>query len=326
MHAIVKIVQKGMLILTGAALFSAHAVTLVFKDTVLTSDTIVFLGDIARIDCKDNELKEKLENVIAANSAPAGYSRFLNVSDFLLYRLKPQFGDIQFDISGSQRVIIKTDFVEKKIIDYQTMIQDYFSKEVKWPHGCWEMVLKEPQRSWKCLPSSITVHVEGLQSSYPRGNVQIRLVAEQGLHKINIPVMCNVKVVMPVLVASRLIIRGEQITAKDCELKPMNITGFGPQPLFEMDSLVGVRAVRSINPGTIIHTRLIQAMPEVEKGDLVEILVCKGRVKVAVQGIAREAGKTGERIWVENTSSRKLVQAVIKDKGTVTIAHGGSSI
>jgi flagella basal body P-ring formation protein FlgA len=106
----------------------------------------------------------------------------------------------------------------------------------------------------------------------------------------------------------------------------MDITTFGPKPLFNTDSLTGVRAVRTINPGTILHTRLIETIPAIQKGDLVEILVCKGRVRVAVQGIAREPGKIGERIWVENTNSRKLVQAIVKNKGTVTIAQGGLSI
>jgi len=310
--------------LTG--LSAASDLTLTFKDSVLVTDTTFFLGDIAEIECRDNALKAKLRNVAGGNSAPAGYGRFLNVSDFVLYRLKPLFGDLQFNICGAQRVYIRTGAIEKKIEDYLGIIQQYFRKEVLWPQGCYEAVVKEPERSWKCLPGDVTARVEGLADRYPRGNVQLWLVVQQKQRSLRIPVMCNVKVVTPVLVAKRSILRGQKITPEDCEVKPMDITTFGPQPLFNTDSLNGIRAVRTINPGTILHLRLIETIPVIQKGDMVEIMVNKGRVRVAVQGIAREPGKIGERIWVENTNSRKLVQAIVKDKGTVTVTQGGLSI
>lgn len=324
-----KIINVCMLIISSSVLTGLSAasdLTLTFKDSVLIADTAFFLADIAEIKCSDNVLKVKLQNVAGGKSAPAGYGRFLNVSDFILYRLKPLLGNTRFNVSGAQRVYIKTESVEKKIEDYLGIIQQYFRKEVLWPQECYEAVVKEPGRSWKCLPGNVTARVEGLGNRYPRGNVQLWLIVEQKQCNIRIPVMCNVKVVTPVLVARRPILRGQQITSQDCELKSMDITTFGPQPLFNTDSLKGVRAVRTINPGTIIHTRLIKAIPAIEKGDLVEILVVKGRVKVAVQGIAREPGVIGEKIWVENKNSRKLVQVIVKNKGTVTASQGGLSI
>lgn len=311
-------------VLTGIS--AASDLTLTFKDSVLVADTAFFLGDIAEIECSDNALKAKLQNVVGGNSAPAGYGRFLNVSDFVLYRLKPLLGNTRFNVSGTQRVYIKTESVDKKIEDYLGIIQQYFRTEVLWPQGCYETVVKEPERSWKCLPGNLTAKVEGVGDRYPRGNVQLWLVVQQKQRSLRIPVMCNVKVVTPVLVARRPILRGQQITPEDYEVKSMDITTFGPQPLFNTDSLVGVRAVRTINPGTILHTRLIETIPEIQKGDLVEILVRKGSVKVAIQGIARESGKIGERIWVENTNSRKLVQVIVKNKGIVTASQGGLSI
>lgn len=329
MGAAGKIICSCLLIIIGSFLTSlsaAPAITLTFKDSALTKDTIFLLGEIAKIECADSGLKSRLQNMVAGNSAPAGYSRYLNVDDFLLYRIKPQFGNFQFVLCGSQRVFIRTAFIEKKIEDYLELIQDYFKKEVLWPLGCWEAIIKEPQRSWKCLPGKTTAEVVGIESGYPRGNTQLWLIVEQGQRKLRIPVLCNVKVVVPVLVARRPVVRGQEITSEDCELKSVNITGFGPQPLFNDSSLIGMRALRTINPGTILHTRLIEGLPTVDKGEQVEILVCKGRVKVAVPGIAREAGKIGEKIWVENTNSRKLVQVIVKSKGTVTVAQGGLSI
>lgn len=319
------IIISGILVSKVAA-ESKQAVSMVFKDTVLINDTIIHLGDIAEINSSDNELIYKLCNVVAGVAAPAGYSRFLNADDLLLYRLNSQFNNVHFQISGCRRVIIKTDFIEKHIEDYREDIEEYFRKEVSWPEGCWEMKIMEPQRSWKCLNGSASAEIQGLQNDFPKGHVQVWLNVKQGNRKIRIPVSCNVKVALPVLVARKSIIRGQIISAGDCELKKMDITTFGPEPFSQFDVISGIRAARTINPGTILHARLIQSMPVVEKGDLVDILVSKGRVKVAVQGVARECGKVGEKIWVENAVSRKLIQTIIRSKGTVTVAQGGLSI
>ena len=136
--------------LTG--LSAASDLTLTFKDSVLITDTAFFLDDIAEIECNDNTLKAKLLNMAGGKSAPAGYGRFLNVSDFVLYKIKPLLGNTRLNVSGVQRVYIKTESVEKKIEDYLGIIQQYFHEEVLWPQGCYEAVVKEPGRSWKCFP------------------------------------------------------------------------------------------------------------------------------------------------------------------------------
>lgn len=301
-------------------------VSLFFYDTVLINDTMISLGNIANIKTPDDSLKTKLQLFIAGNAAPAGYSRYLNTDDLILYRLKSEFDNVQFIRSGPDRILVRTDFVEKRVGDFHVLIQDYFEKNVLWAEKSWQLSLLEPQRSWKCLSDSILVEVNGLENGYPKGNIQVYLKVRQGHKSIRIPVACNVKVTIPVLVAKNSIIRGQLVTSQDCELRNVDITRFAPQPLFDLNALEGMRAVRTIAPGTIIHNRLIQAVPAVEKGDPVEIIVSKGRVKVAVLGIAREAGKMGERIWVENSVSKKLIQTIITNKGKVTVAQGGFNI
>ena len=146
----------------------------------------------------------------------------------------------------------------------------------------------------------VTAKVEGLANRYPRGNVQLWLVIEQKQRSLRIPVMCNVKVVVPVLVARRPILRGQQITSEDCELKSMDITTFGPHPLFNIDSLIGVRAVRTINPGTIVHTRLLEAIPAIQKGIwwrfLYEKEMLRLRYKVSHGNLVKSVRESGWKI------------------------------
>jgi flagella basal body P-ring formation protein FlgA len=71
---------------------------------------------------------------------------------------------------------------------------------------------------------------------------------------------------------------------------------------------------------------MVKTVPAVEKGDPVAIIVKKGRISVSVVGIAREQGEIGEKIWVQNSKTNKLIRVKIKGKGIVTVLQGGVSI
>ena len=59
--------------------------------------------------------------------------------------------------------------------------------------------------------------------------------------------------------------------------------------------------------------------PVVERGDMVRILAKVGGIVATTVGIARENGATGERIVVQNTSSREKLMAVVVGPGTVQV-------
>lgn len=301
-------------------------VSLHFRDSVMVRDTLIKVNDIAAVSSENSNLSEMVRASVAGSSAPAGYSRFLNADDLVMYRLKSQYQDVVFEISGNHRVKVSTDFVEKKIGDYLGEINEYLTSVISWPQGHWNVEIENPETSWKCLNSPVRVKAEGLQNGYPKGRTLLVLLVEQGNRQQKINVRCNFKVRIPVLVSSKMIQRGQPISSQDFEFKEMDITRFAPAPYTEADHIEGMRASRTINPGMILHDRMVQAIPAVDKGDRVQILLQKGRIKVAVSAIAREPGGIGDRIWVENTVSNKLVQVVVTGKGTVKAPQGGSTI
>jgi flagella basal body P-ring formation protein FlgA len=64
----------------------------------------------------------------------------------------------------------------------------------------------------------------------------------------------------------------------------------------------------------------------VEKDDAVSILYSSKRFSIAIPAIAREPGAIGDRIWVRNMNSNKLIRAQIREKGIVTVIQGELSI
>jgi len=303
-----------------------NCVKITFKDTVLVNDTVFKIGDISEVSTSDDLLLSQILQRVAGISAPAGYSRFVNTRDLFLYKIKPFYNAINFEISGAQRTVVKTGYIEKKVGEYERLIIDYFEKTVAWPKGKWKLEIENEDEQWKCLNAPLEVSVEGPDAPYPKGHTTVTLKVTQGIRESSISVLCDISVVIPVIINSKAIMRGENISMQDCELKEMDITRFGPVPITDMNELKSLRAARTIMPGTVLHNRLVQAIPLIEKNEQVEILLKKGRVKVAVQGIARESGGEGELIWVENAASHRIIRAKIAGKGTVMVFHGGKSI
>ncbi|NLE00069.1 MAG: flagellar basal body P-ring formation protein FlgA [Fibrobacter sp.] len=302
-----------------------NSVQLFFKDSVLVNDTVFTFGDICRINCSNSLIKSQLQKNIAGVCAPPGYSRFVNVADLVEYRLKANYKSFNFEISGVQRIVVRTDFEKKKISDYLQVIEKSFENTVSWPEGCWKLKVTNPDQGWKCLRAPLDVKVEGVEP-YPKGHFSVDLVVTQGTRRYNIPVVCQMTVVIPVVISIKTIQTGEPLNSDACELKVMDITRLGPLPLKDLQSVQGYRAARTIPPGMIIHRRLITEIPLIEKNERVEIILQRGRVKVAVQGVARESGGKDELIWVENLVSHKLIRAAVVQKGTVIVYQGGTSI
>ena len=106
----------------------------------------------------------------------------------------------------------------------------------------------------------------------------------------------------------------------------MDLTRFAPVPFTDCNDLDGMRASRTIRAGSILHERMVLSVPVVEKGEPVSIICAKGRISIAVAGIARENGGKGERIWVENSATHKLIRVMVSEKGKVHVPQGGAAL
>jgi flagella basal body P-ring formation protein FlgA len=305
----------GMVIsLSDGFAMGKSSATLSFHDSVIVNDSVIYLSDIAVISCESTALSKDLASMVAGEAAPPGYSRFINTGDLLMYRILPKFQNVDIRTDKKKRISVNTDFVEKRVGDYQDVIQDYIKQHVTWKEGEWKVELKNPETSWKCYNAPVDIKIEGLKSTCPRGQTQLELIANQYGRMIKIPVPSRIYVTVPVLVAQTNIPRGKILDSSDAMLQDIDISDYGPMPCYSAAEAIGKAATRSIAPGTILNTRLLAALPVVTKGDALSIGVEKGSVRIAVAAIARENGSVGQKIWVENAATHKLVRVTIKDK------------
>lgn len=310
---------------TAAGYSLGQDVTIYFSDSVMVSDTLIRIEDLGRVECSDSQLAAEVGRTSAGESAPPGYSRFVNTNDLLLFRLKPLFKSVTFNAAEQKRIKVRSDYVERTVGEFEKQIATYVAKNLGWKEGEWNLTVNNPESSWKSFRGDVQVQLKGLNNPFVKGNFNLLLEVRQGASTNRIPVSCHMQVMAPVLVAVRQIGRGEQLDSQNCVLKTMDITHFAHVPLREIPQAGESEVIRTISQGDIVHEKVLRAVPVVARGDQVQILFSSSRIKVSVLGRARESGGRGERVWVENLQTGKLIRAEVLKKGLVLVYQEGDN-
>jgi flagella basal body P-ring formation protein FlgA len=293
--------------------------TLYFNDSTTVNDTAIYLRDIASVTSDTPALSNRLLAGLAGVSAPPGHSRFISTADVITFRLKPIFKDVEFRSNNTVRVLVKTGYVEKKILDYNNLIMGEIKKRIAWNDGDWTLAIDNSDESFKCFNCPLSIEIKGLQNSYPRGALQLQFIATQYGRSIRIPLSCRMTITTSVMVAKNDIPRDHIISVFDCESIKKDISRLGPEPFFAMKDVIGKKACRTINSGSILTHQGVKNAPDVFKGDNLSITVSMGNVRISVEAVARENGFKGQKIWVQNTTTNKLVRVMITDKNSASL-------
>jgi flagella basal body P-ring formation protein FlgA len=102
-----------------------------------------------------------------------------------------------------------------------------------------------------------------------------------------------------------------------------DITNFAFTPLRQLPKEGTMTTIRTISAGNILHDKMLRAIPIVARGDQVRISFVGERVKISVLGVARDNGGSGDRIWVENLQTGKLIRAAVSGRGSVVVHKEG---
>jgi len=303
-----------------------NTVTLHFIDSAMVNDTLIRIGDIAKVECADAALAERVRTFSAGEAAPAGFSRYVNSGDLVMYNVQPQFKDARIVIGNTKRVKVTSDYQEKSVSEFEDMIRSYAAEKLEWKNGDWTLTIINPQASWKGGRGSTEVMVSGIDNPYAKGHVNLNLIVRHGSRVHRVPVACQVRVKTEVLVAARPIQRGEEFNGENSKSVVMDITNFTYAPLTRVPEAGTMTTTRTVSAGNILHGKMLKAIPIVARGDQVRIHFIGERIKVSVLGTARDSGGSGDRIWVENLQTGKLIRAAVSGKGSVVVHQEGERI
>lgn len=295
-------------------------VNILFQDSVVINDAVIRLCDVAHISGVNNvALEMKLKNTVLGNTAPPGMSRFMTVNDAVCYSLKPLFENLHIRVNGAKRVCISTESTVRNVEDYEEHILNYLNDNIGWEKGSYKITIVNREKKWRCYKKPFNVSIDGLVSPFPKGNTNIKIKITQENYKCVIPVLCKISVVHSVLCVAETIERNAVIQKYQVVVRDVDITNYRYGIYTDIDQVIGKVATKILSVGTIINKRCIKNIPDICKGDEVFIKLTTGAIRISIPARARENGVIGEKIWVENMKSHKIIQAKIIDKGIVKI-------
>jgi flagella basal body P-ring formation protein FlgA len=300
---------------------------LVFLDSAVVNDTVIRLGDIAAISgLPEGETLEKIRTAAVGEAAPAGYTRFVAAGDVVLYS-GTILRNVLIDRSSKlKRIPVRTDFQVIRLETYEHDFYNFAASQIDWPKADYQLRILNNRESCKCLRMPFSTRFEDLSSRYPKGNIICRLIIRQGYKTMKIPVSCFISISTPVMVASSKIPRGAQLTQENCHQEKKEITHFKFVPYTTLQEIVSRTALRSLDPGSIIHEKNTASIPLVKRDDVVQLIVKTRNIKICIDARARQSGGMGSEILVENEMTHKLIKARIVQNGQVTISQGDGKI
>lgn len=158
--------------------------------------------------------------------------------------------------------------------------------------------------------------------------VQARFAAEVVVPgtTARLPVSGRAYGTVDVPVLSRRVMTGDTITASDIDWVEMRTDLTGTDVAASEAQLVGMTPKRGIPVNQPVRIRDLQTPRIVDKGALVVITLESGSMALSTQGKALQEGGKGDVIRVVNTSSNRIVEAVVSGPNRVSVNRPGMTV
>lgn len=127
---------------------------------------------------------------------------------------------------------------------------------------------------------------------------------------------------LPVAMVAREIARGEAITADKLVMKRYNISNLSGDPLLSVGDAAGRLAKRTLRPGKPLLRKQLQQPLLVKRGATVTIVSQTDGISAQTAGVALKEGRLQESIKVQNSSSERVIDAIVVGPGRVSVGGG----
>lgn len=151
---------------------------------------------------------------------------------------------------------------------------------------------------------------------HPAGRLRYRVTCpEQGSWSIQAQAQADALV--NVTYAQRTIAKDALVQLDDLELRREPLASHNRDFVASPEQMVGLRAQRQIRQGQVITRARISAPFVIARGEQVVIHAGSDRFSASMTGTALENGYLDQQIRVRNSSSGRVIQAVVMESGKV---------
>ena len=154
----------------------------------------------------------------------------------------------------------------------------------------------------------------------PRGRKRVSVLVKcPSPRPWKIHVAVQLTVFEPVVVAARPLTRGQTLKEGDIILTERETGQLEYGYLTRVEDALGMALRRPLSQGDTLSPGVLDAPVLVQRGQNVTLVVKSGGLNVSVNGVAMEAGGAGDVINVQNLSSKRQVQAVVRSEKSVEV-------
>ena len=247
----------------GAEASAAILAKVVFHAEPAVSGDMIRLGEIARVESKDPELRRRLEALEVGRAALPGQSRFVHVGTLRLRMRQARLPERQIAIEAeSETIPVLTRYQKLDADRLKRVVEEWYAAATALPEGA-TLQLKVDVSEEIAPVGDVTIAVAMDSPRWGAAAVPLEIrVGDRTYKRINASVEALIE--QPVWVTVRSFNRGEQVSAGDVQLLPRLLS----QPVSGPEELTRpVRTTRFVREGTVLTWDLVEPVPEVLKGN-----------------------------------------------------------
>jgi len=281
------------------------------------------LSDLAEITPAGEDAQ--LVGAIKLGQAPMpGVVRTFTRHEFLQALVANGYSPASFRIRGAvestvQSMVVaigQTEFVDaaKTVLD-AVLLQEGGDVEVE---------LAAPIRIQQVQPGrksqELRARVRGGTTNPASAVVDVDVLVDGEVAK-TVPVQWKLTRYHFVLKANQSIGAGVPIGPENCAVSRERVSQTTGLYLTSLEQAQGLISKRSLQPNQLVMLTDVGQPAIVHRGDIVTVVLTKGRVKVETRGIANNDAGRGETVTVTSASSRAQLTGVAEASGTVVVRN-----
>ncbi|MGM0437074.1 MAG: flagellar basal body P-ring formation chaperone FlgA [Bacillota bacterium] len=307
--------------INSPSVLAASKITIAEKEEV--NSEWIKLGDIAKFSGFSSDLKKELASVKLEKAARPGYER--NISRQLIKLvLKDKGYDIaNFNFDVPNRVKVKT--LSQKIDNEKlaTFIKEHVRDNINYDYESLEIEITSTLADIKIPATDYSFKIAQKKSNY-RGSYSLPvdiMVNDSAYKRIYINLKTNIY--KKVFVANKTLFKDEKISKANFEYKKANITDIDNTLITDWDnSLVkdGLLS-KTISKDEILTEEYLEKPIIIKWGDQIQAEIKIGGINVKTMVKAKERGKKGDFILVENLKTGKQFKAEVINRRLVRLVR-----
>jgi flagella basal body P-ring formation protein FlgA len=291
----------------------------IHETTEINKDEIV-LGEIGNVIGNDLDLVKKIENTLIGSAPLPGKTKKIYRDHLLICLKKNSIDPSQLDIIIPENAAATRSTIEISTKDIENIVLDFLHKRIPWERDKVKINNIRVKNKVILPQGEITYRVIPPKNTELLGKTPLSVsFSVNGRFKKKIWVSVNIEAFAEVVVTRRPLGRYKLITENDIHLVNMNLTKLPSDIITNCEEVLGKRAKRAINSNVVLRPGLIELPHLVKRGDIVLIIAESDGLKVTTLGRAKEKGRKGQLVKVENIDSAKKIYARVLDSNSVKV-------